>query len=244
MFKKTHIHLHLGAGDTPHVAKGKDVHVGDILLKRTKSEIDEFDLAKTLNIPASRVSKILTIKEGDTVTEGQVIAKLKTMVSVHKIKSPVSGEFIWVDQEKGIVGVKRKREDEEMTAWFSGTVEEVGEEKITFGVYGEVIKAKEGKGVPVSGTMLFIADEVTALTMPVDVAESVLVIKKAHSDVVAKADALGVLAIVAEEFEEPLLSLPYAIVETIGDLAGFHAHTVIVSGDEKQLLIIKDQGKK
>lgn len=243
MYKKTQVTLKLTSGATPKVAKGHKVKWGDVILETTKTEVDEFDLARLLSLPPQKIVSCLTVKPHAQIKSGDVIARKKGIVSQQVVKSPVAGELVMVDETKGIVGIRRSIEGKKVTAWFSGTVEDIDGSCIVFGVSGKVLTGMAGRGTAVSGRLRMLG-EVSALTMPVDIENAIVVVRKAYSDMIAKADALGAVAIVAEMIEPPPFSLPYLLLADIGEIAYHHEKWAVLNGDEKQLLIVADETEK
>lgn len=242
--RKAHITLQLAKGDTPKVALGDKVSPGNTLVSYSSGELDEFNLAKLLGVKGAEIKKFLLVKEGEKVETHAVIAKKGGVLKKHIIKTPTDGIFTIVDPEKGIVGIRKETHKEDVTAWFSGQVVEATPEKLVFELTGHSITAKEGKGKPVSGNLLFIAEVIDVFNMPIDLENRVLAVRELHPDMIAKADALGVVAIIAETITQPPFELPYVLLEDISHIKGYTGKSVIVYGDEKQLLIVEEEKKK
>ena len=243
MQKKAHITLKLTEFDTPVVTTGQAVVSGDNLVKVNHTVVDEFNLSQLLHVTPAKMAAYLTVKPDSEITKGTVIAKKTGLITKHIIRSPAAGKIIIADKEKGIIGIKRERPEEMLTSWFSGTVESLTAEKIVFTVAGTAVAAVSGKGVPVSGKLLMLLDT-SALLLPADIENCIVAVTEAHSDIVAKADALGVTAILTESLEEASYSLPYLIFRDLSVLENYRDRTVIVMGDEGQLLILEEGGKK
>jgi hypothetical protein len=242
MQKKAHLTLKLKTGDQARVAHGDSIKRGDVLVSPKPDEMDEFNLAKLLGVKPKDIGSFLVVKEGAAVNAGGVIAKKGGLMRKQIIKSPVAGIFTVVNSEKGIIGIKQERKSADITAWFSGEVVELTDEKIVFEVIGHTVDATDGKGQPVSGTLLLVSGPMDALSMPTELEEKILAVADAQSDIIAKADALGALAIIAQELHAPI-SIPYVVVEDIAALERYHGKTVVVYGDEKQVLVIAESGK-
>ena len=80
------------------------------------------------------------------------------------------------------------------------------------------------------------------MILDAEVENCVLVLKSANSILVAKADALGAVAIVAQEIEQPPFELPYLQFDDVSLFANLAGSKAIVLGDEK-LLVVLDQDK-
>ena len=238
MSKSTHLKYKLGPNDRPTVAKGQKVTRGDIIIKKQTRKIFEFPLAKILGVTPNKISKYLGQVENTLIKLGEVIARKPGFLSKRVVKAPIPGKLIVVDKAKGIVGIEHEDKQMDIKAWFEGIVTDVTPSEITFSPRGVVITGNSGSGLPVTGTLLSLVETVSALTMPIAVENCVLALKTANSDVVAKADALGAVAIVAETLEETALKLPYLIVADIQSVHPHQKKTVVVFGDGKQLLVL------
>ncbi len=241
MHKKAHLTLKLSPNDALAVKIGDAVKPGDVLVTFGKPVIHEYNLAKYLEIEPAQLSKYLLVTDGSQVILNQPIARKKGLMNKHTVKVPVAGEFFVVDANAGIVGIKEKKASSEIVSWFSGTVSEINPEKIIFEVLGQAIIGTSGKGEPVSGTLLYFPDLVDVFSMPTNLQDRVLVLREAVAEVVAKADALGVSAIISQKLDQPPFKLPYVVVSDIEVLKIGHEKTSIVYGREKQILIIEEK---
>lgn len=240
--KKAHLTLTLSETDQPMVKAGTHVSPGDILVTSKPTQVNEFNLAKLLNVLPKAVEKYLVIKAGDTVEKGTVIARKKSLLKRDQVKAPIAGTFIAVDAEKGLYGIQEAVVRADVVSWFTGIVTEVSADKLVFELTGVAIPGKAGQGKPASGNLFYVDYEIDVFSMPTELAACVFCAKRLSSDIIAKADALGATALVAEEIAEPTFALPYVLVDDIQIVGKHHGRTTIVYGDEKQILVI--EGKK
>ncbi len=238
MQKKAHLTLTLKAGEKPHVNKGDHVKRGDILIESQNPVIYEFNLAHLFKLPPQKALLTLLVKPHQHVEKGTVLARKKSILSKHFIKTPIGG--VMVNSDNGIVGIQAGDKAAPVAAWFEGKATDVSDSKLIFEVIGTVCAGKSGKGSPASGKLLVVSEVITSLQMPIDLEERIFAVKTASSDIVAKADALGATAIIAETLDQPLFSLPYLLIEDIKELVRYNHKTVIICGDEKELLIIEE----
>ena len=241
--KKARLTLKLGAGDTTAQTKGAKVTPGDLLVTVPKASIREFNLAKILMTTPEKVLAMLTVQEGDFVEAGSIFAQKKGVLRRKLVKTSTAGFFRILDEKKGLVGIEKKKERADIIAWFHGTVAEATDEHIIFELTGQTLSGTAGKGHPVSGKLIVLTDTVDALTLPTELEERILAVKIARAEIIAKADTLGVGAIIAEEVHEPTITLPFIQITDIETLRPFHDKTVIVYGDEKQLLVVDSPNK-
>lgn len=242
MQKKTRLRIKLKKGESPKVKKGDRIKSGDRLAETSKIHIYEFNLAKTLGVAPLNLSKYLLVKEQNLVKKGDSLAKKGGLLSKNIIKTPVSGTFIWVDRQLGIVGIQSENITElPLTSWFDGEVEDVTPEIITVSVNGIPLSGTDGKGGPATGKLLVFTEKLNVFTLPTEIDTCVIAVREAPSDMIAKADALGAIAIITEKIEEPPFTLPYLLVENIEILSKYKDMTVIVHGLQKELLVIENE---
>jgi len=241
--KKARLTLKLGAGDTTSHTTGAKIAPGDILVTVPKAAIREFNLAKILTTTPEKALSMLTVHEGDFVEAGAVFARKKGLLRRKLVKTSVAGVFKILDEKKALVGIERKKERDDVVAWFHGTVAEVADDHLIFELTGQTLSGTAGKGHPVSGKLIVLTETVDALSLPAELEERILALKIARAEIIAKADTLGVGAIIAEEVHEPTITLPFMQIADIETLRPYHDKTVIVYGDEKQLLIVDSPNK-
>ncbi|KKP59331.1 MAG: hypothetical protein UR52_C0008G0041 [Candidatus Gottesmanbacteria bacterium GW2011_GWA1_34_13] len=244
MSQITEVTLKLASSDKPLVSKGKKVNIGDPLVKSFIDETEQLNLCKILNIKPQKLEKFLKIKIGANVKAGDILAQNKKLFKKTLLKAPVSGTLVMLNKDQGLVGIKRQIESpNSLISWFHGEVIEVTKDKIMLKVDGLIITSKEGKGKPVKGILKVIKSPISIYDLPTDLKSVILAIKTAHSDIIAKADALGAMAVIAEKIEQPSFKLPYLLIERIDDIINFNDYEVMVYGDEKQILILNKENK-
>ncbi len=235
--KKTRININLPEGDHAVVTRGDRVRSGDQLTRGVPAEIDKFNLAQLFKVSAAKALSYLTVKEGVSIEKGGMIAKRRGLLSKDLVRSPVAGEFLILDPDKAVVGIAKTGQQKPVVAWFGGIVVEGTESQLAFEVEGDSLLAKEGKGAPVSGDLTVI-DGTTVLDVPIDVEEKVVVVKNAYAALVAKVDALGALAVIAEVLEEPPFTIPYLLFDSIDEIVSYSDRFALVHGDDRRLFIL------
>lgn len=244
MQKKAHLTLKRTPKDTPHVKVGDKVKQGETVITVPKAKIHEFDIAKLLGIKPKSLSDCLLVRDGEMVEKAQAIAGKKGLLSKQVIKTPISGEFKIIDADKGIVGIAESSDARDIIAWCSGTVIEVTDEKVVLEVSGHAIVGKEGKGVPTSGMLLVVPEVIDAFALPTELEDRILVVHSASADMLAKADALGVMAVIGTVLDQPPFSLPFVVIESIEPFLKLSGKNAIIYGDEKQILVIEEKDTK
>lgn len=244
MHKKTRLKLKLNPEEKPVVKAGDKVKTGDILATSGSDEKVEIHIAKLLQIKPKDLTKYLLKELPVDVEANEVIAVKKWLLKQKRIKSPIAGVLDFLDTDEGTLQIKTKdAEAGKARAWFEGTIKEVSDNEVVCEVNGLVIKGKSGEGQTVSGKLLSIKGEVDLFNLPIEIDERIIILKSAKSDVVAKADALGALAVIAEILEEPPFSLPHLLVEDIKEIMEYDDKHAVLHAAEKQLLIIEGESR-
>ena len=216
MHKQAHITLRLKPGDSSQVSKGDKIREGDHLITSGGDEIDEFNLSTLLGIKAPKVFDLLVVKPGAQLHKGTVIARRGNLLSRLALKAPVTGIFVIVDQNKGLVGIKRSKPEIHVNAWFDGNVTEVTEDKLVVMVEGIAISGTSGSGDPVSGVLTFVG-ETEGFALPNDLETRIIVVREATGGLSAKADVLGAMGIVTGT-DPDNIKLPFLVVSDIDAL--------------------------
>ncbi|RJR14966.1 hypothetical protein C4579_03540 [Candidatus Microgenomates bacterium] len=242
--KKAHLTLSLSSHDLPQVEVGDKIKPDTILITGESSHRDEFNLGKLLEVKGKAMKKYLKVKDGNQVEKGQVLAEKGGLLRSQLIKAPIAGTFHITDLDQGMVAIEQEKQGEEVKSWFSGKVTEVTNDKIVFEVSGQAIEANAGKGQPVSGNLHVISEVIDVLSMPTDLEDVILAVKEIEADIIAKADVLGAVAFISENWTDEAARLPFVTVSDIKTLKSYHGKNVIVYGDEQQLLIVADSDQK
>ena len=245
MHKKTRLKLKLEPHEKPVVKPGDHIKAGDVLAESAGEATVEINLAKLLQVAGKDLPKFLTKELPVEVMSGEIIALKKSLLAQKRVKSPKSGMLDYLDAEKGTLQIKpRDAEANKARAWFDGIIKEVSSHEVVCEVSGLVVNGKAGAGGTVSGKLFSIKGEVKLFSLPTDIEDKIIILKSAGSDVVAKADALGAVAVIAETLEEPPFKLPHLIVSDIKDIMVHENKHAILHAEEKQLLIIEGESKE
>jgi hypothetical protein len=117
-------------------------------------------VAELLGVDADEVPGALLIKEGDTVTPGQVIAATKSFFGLFKsdCKSPVAGQVELISPVTGHVGVREAPTPIEVTAYVQGRIAQaVAGEGVVVEARGALIQGIFGVGGERQGTLRMVA---------------------------------------------------------------------------------------
>ena len=114
---------------------------GDVLVEKGQSVTPETVVARAalpglmqsvkvgaaLGVDADEVPHLLTVKEGDAVEKGQVLAKTQSFFGMFKsdVKSPLAGTVETISGVSGNVGIRQASIPVELTAYVSGRIADV-----------------------------------------------------------------------------------------------------------------------
>lgn len=119
-------------------------------------------VAAQLGIDADEMPATLTVKEGDTVEKGQIMAATKAFFGMFKseAKSPVSGVVETISAASGNVGVRQPPLPINLTAYLSGTVAETIEgEGVVVQTEGALIQGIFGVGGEQVGEIQMVSEQ-------------------------------------------------------------------------------------
>ncbi len=123
----------------------------DTVVARTEIPgiIQTVKVAEMLGLEPSEALAVLQVKEGDTVTSGQIIAETKSFFGLFKseCKTPFSGVVDMISPATGHVGVRMPSRHVEVNAYIDGTVAEVlQDEGVVIETYGALVQGIFGIG--------------------------------------------------------------------------------------------------
>lgn len=238
MQSKGNLKIKLKPHDQVMVKMGDLIKPEDIIIRIKKQETKKFNLAKLLKVPPRTFTKYLKSTPGKTIAAGEIIAEKKSLLGKQIIKSPITGKLSVIDPNQGIVGIDYAQEEVDIKAWFNGQVVSIEKDQITLHVAGRSIQGTEGFATSVAGKLVIFTHEDPINKLDTGIENCVVAVKKAHAALIAKADALGATAIVAEEIEQPPFELPYLLVTDINHLHPFQGKLVMILGDDKELIVV------
>lgn len=232
--------VELKPDDQPLIKVGQMVIKGDVIIKRRHLEVDIINISKLLKIAPDKITRYLKVRIDQTVKAGDILAVKKSILAQQTVKTPVAGVIGRIDEKIGTVDIRRDQTGKDLVIDYTGRVKEVEPKRIVIEVKGKVIMGKGGQGEPISGQLKILPEENGVFGIKSDISGSVVVIKQAFPAVIAKADALGAQAIIAQVLEQPPFELPYLLVDDINRLHSFADKSVLVLGDQKQLIILEE----
>ena len=164
----------------------------------------EINLSNILKVKPLNIYKYLKRRPRDVISEGELLAEKKTLVSHLTVKSPISGKITEVDLKKGTVRiVKNGGQSGKVTIPVAGKVKSIGQDKIEIEVKGIRIKGLTGSGENRLARLKVLADEKRSyFDIGSEVEKQLILIKKAGSEILAKLDTLEALGVISTELAE------------------------------------------
>lgn len=185
------------------VTIGQKVSPGDPLVQGESFKRKNLNLARLLKVKPQKIRDLLVKKIGEEVKTGEVVARKSSLLNSLKLKSPVDGVLEKLDPQTGILTLKTL-EDELLKSSTTGVVRKIKEGKeITIEVEGVEIEAKLGIGSKKEGILATLKiTKVNLGDLTVDLADKIVAAKSWGLGSLSKAEALGIAAVLGEEFED------------------------------------------
>lgn len=181
------------------VHKGDLVTLGDPLFKAENIDHVEVAISQSLGIKPHDIFSVSTKTIGDIVTEGEIIAHKKKLLSTRTIPSPVTGSVISISHDHGSITIATKgQQTSTLPSFFSATIADIRTNLQEFvielsGIDFEVTSSLSDRGGPV----FYALDRDSYLTHIGDeIHNKILVIKELKSHIETKSDALGAIGII------------------------------------------------
>ena len=188
------------------LAKEGDQVKGTDIVARTDlpGDIDIVNMAYELGCEPKEMKAKMTVGEGDTVTEGQVIAKSSSFFGLFKreVCAPSDGTVETISEITGKVLIRKRPLPVEVTAYIDGTVVEVRpQEGVVVESPAAFIQGIIGVGGEVHGPIRVLVDAPDAMLVPEMVDETcagavIVGGRLVTAEALRKAQSLGVAAVV------------------------------------------------
>lgn len=204
-------------------------------------------LALLLKTKPSKVKKSLLKKIGEEINEGEIIAQKSHFLGKRRVKSPQAGILENLDEESGLLTIKAGGADFSLLSPVEGKVAEIKEnDKIVIEFKGVEIKAEKGSGSQKEGEMVVLDNSSASFfNLGSDLAGKIVAGKVWSLEALSKVRALGVGAVLGEDFEDflrerPGLTLLLFSPENFGKVLKYDKHQAVVLGEEKSLIVIQE----
>lgn len=199
--------------------------------------------ARLLHTKPAVIGRYLKIKQGAQVHEGEVIAVRKSLLAKYVIRSPIEGSFKEIDLRTGILILKQtsKSLPSYLISPVAGRVVGISESCIEIEVNGTQMKALEGKGDDVSGTLIYIpGSSIGSLDLKSEVEGSIILCKDISSDALIKLEVLGAKGVISTgKIFSSDLSILQVDPKSFDLLTAFFGHLVWLRIQDKEIIIFE-----
>lgn len=217
------------------VSKSDKVKKGDVLAKyRSKKEI-ELDLASALSIKPKDIDKYLLLAISSEFSKGEVIARKKNKKGEEEYISGVNGKLVGVDKNTGKIKIEAIK-NKEILSPVDGIIEEVDDDKIKISFNADVLEGESSGSGKIWGELSVLnQDPYSALNSGFE--GKIIMVDNADLMFIAKAQALGVKAVVACRADEKENCLPIFLIKNEQMTPDFEGRTVLLDLAQKRILI-------
>ncbi|OGG02979.1 hypothetical protein A2W14_04330 [Candidatus Gottesmanbacteria bacterium RBG_16_37_8] len=203
----------------------------------------EINLSEILKVKTGDIFKFLKKRPTEKVSEGELLAEKKSLVTLLSVRSPISGNIKEVDLKKGTVTIiKEGKQTIKVTVPVKGRVKSIEKNLLELEIKGERISALKGKGESQVAKLMRIPDEKSSFfDFGIEVENRLVLIKKVTAELMAKLDTLDALGVITlgadEEGNFPCLVISD---DSYKELAKADGKSVWLRPAEKEVIILED----
>lgn len=220
------------------VSKSDKVKKGDVVAKYCSKKEIELDLASALSVKPKDIDKYLLLAISSEFSKGEVIARKKNKSGEEEYISGVDGKLVGIDKSTGKIKIEAIK-NKEILSPVDGLIEEVDDDKIKISFKADVLEGESNGGGKIWGELCVLisqgADPYSALNSGFE--GKIIMVNKADLMLIAKAQALGVKAIVACRADERENCLPIFLIKNKQITPDFEGRTVLLDLANKRILI-------
>ncbi|MFH1601605.1 MAG: hypothetical protein ABIB61_01475 [Candidatus Shapirobacteria bacterium] len=196
------------------VKKGKRVKAGEVLALREKNKVEKIFFPNWLKRASGAWEKGRKKLAGDKLSLGEILFESRKFTRKLQWHSPLAGEIIRIDKDKGFLEILVGKEKEELAAPLSGTITKASGGEIAISFPAQEFKG-QGLGSGVGWGKLTYLPVVSLPDLNIKHQGQVLLVEEISSSLVEKGAALGVSAFIAfsKELDLEDSSLPVLTLE-------------------------------
>lgn len=191
--------IRIPRGASPTVRVGADVRPEQVLAVHRRPGVPlSVRVSATLRRPAIEITRLLLVRPGDRVEEGDPLARSG---DGHEVRAPIAGLVVGVSASEGSILLAPLGDEESVIGHVRGRVQSVDDGAIALEVPGTMIRGVGGTGEAVHGELLVAVhdpdDELRAGAIDVGATGRIIVGgSRASAETLTRARAMGVAGIV------------------------------------------------
>ncbi|MDP3940933.1 MAG: hypothetical protein Q8Q49_01345 [bacterium] len=198
------------------VKKGERVTQGQVLADRDESYLErKIPLAKLLNVSPKKAAKLLKKNPGDSIKEGEIIARKPLFVSVLEVVSSASGTMLRFEREAGEVVFEISGKDVQgaidVVSPVSATVSECSEHEVVLETKNTGAVGVKGTGGKAEGVLFVLSGdkeaEIDGGKITVDMIGNIILAGILTGEALAKSSGMGVAGIILSHIDDEQLAL-------------------------------------
>lgn len=234
------------------VREGDTVVFGQPLSSDDTSGSAVYDLAKLFSVKPHECARLVLKKEAEHVQKGEVLAKLRKILSTKILKAGFDGKVVHIDRERGLLEVAAENAEKiSIVSPVNGRIKKITKEEIVIDFSGILVFAKQGIGQMKKGILAIVSkdgEDVSLSHIAAQHERKILLGGHFERPVLEKAYGLGVASILATfidegdfpYFEEKKIFKASLILLSKADfqqLVGFVGKEAVVEGMHKRIIV-------
>jgi len=204
------IKISLPEGKKLLIKEGESVSFDTPLIKIVDKKYLKIPISQVLDIPPKKIFLALTKNVGDTINQGEILARKKGLFSEKKYVSEFSGIVKEVDHTEGTVTlIVEEKEGQKVNSYFKGKIKQINDDNLELEVQeSEKFELKEASDY-FGGEMIIVEDKALS-KIKEDIRNKILLIKKIETYNQLKLEVIGASGFITIEPLSKQVDIPYA----------------------------------
>ncbi|MFH1826817.1 MAG: hypothetical protein ABH812_00060 [bacterium] len=204
------IKISLPEGKKLLIKEGDKVGFETPLIKITENKHLKIPISQILDVSPKKIFLSLTKNIGEAITQGDVLARKKTLFSEKKYISEFTGILKEIDHTEGTVTLAvQEKEGEKINSYFKGEVKKINDDNLEFEVK-EVEKFELKEASDYFGGEVVTIDNINLNKIKDEIRNKILLVKKIEIYNQLKLEVIGASGYITIDPLSKHIDIPYA----------------------------------
>lgn len=204
------IKISLPEGKKLLIKEGDKVDFETPFIKVSENKLIKIPISQILDVSPKKIFLSLTKNIGEAITQGDVLAKKKTLFSEKKYISEFTGVLKEIDHTEGTVTLEvQEKEGEKINSYFKGDVKKINDDSLEFEIK-ELEKFELKETSDYFGGEAVIIDKVSLNKIKDEIQNKILIVKKIETYNQLKLEVIGASGYVTVDSLSKQIDIPYA----------------------------------